>query len=190
MDKYGSLEVICGPMFAGKTEELIRRTRRLDFAKKKYLIFKPSIDNRYMTDCVVSHNKSSMSAVNIDINRPLDMNKFITDDLDAVIIDEVQFFNEDVITLIKDLVKKGFRVICAGLDLDFKAEPFGVMPYILAMAEHVTKLSAICVKCGHDATRTQRLIDGKTARYDDPVVLVGAVESYEARCVHCHEVRK
>ena len=187
-NKIGEIEVICGPMFAGKTEELIRRTRRMEYAKKKYLIFKANIDNRYSTDEVVSHNKSKIKAISIDINKPEDIEKYVTDDISALVIDEVQFFDKSIIKLLTKYANQGLRIICAGLDLNFKGEPFGIMPELLALAEHVTKLTAICMVCGEEATRTQRIIDGKPAKASSETIMVGAKESYEARCRKCHEV--
>ena len=184
----GWIEVICGSMFAGKTEELCRRIRRIQYAKKSYVVFKPVIDNRYSDKEVVSHNNTRVKSVNVSGS------KEIRDYLDgkalpyAVAIDEVQFFDKDVVSLCEELANRGVRVICAGLDKDFRGEPFGVMPELLARAEYVTKLNAICQVCGNIATRTQRIIDGKPAYYEDPVIMVGAKESYEARCRHCHEV--
>jgi thymidine kinase len=185
-DQGGWVEVICGPMFAGKTEELIRRITRMEYAKKKYLVFKPLIDDRYALDSIASHSKRQSKAINI--SKGEEIYKYLTDDIQAVVIDEVQFFNEDMINVIEDLASKGLRVICAGLDLDFKGKPFGIIPFLLAYAEKITKLTAICVCCGNEATRTQRIIDNHEAYYDDPIVLVGAKESYEARCRKCHKV--
>lgn len=182
----GWIEVICGPMFAGKTEELIRRVTRMEYAKKSFIVFKPVIDNRYATDEVVSHSKYHKKAINI--SNPKEIYKYITLDTQAVIIDEIQFFDESMIEVATDLANHGLRVVCAGLDLDFKGKPFGIIPSLLAIAEKVTKLTAICVCCGEEATRTQRIIDGHEAYIDDPVVLVGAKESYEARCRKCHKV--
>ena len=184
----GWIEVICGPMFAGKTEELIRRVTRMEYAKKNFLIFKPCIDNRYSDTEVVSHSHYKKKAINL--SAPKDIYKYLTDKIQAIVIDEIQFFDASIIDIIQDLAGKGLRIIWAGLDLDFKAKPFGIMPQILAVAEKVTKLTAICVKCGEEATRTQRIIDGHEAYEDDPVVLVGAKESYEARCRCCHKVLK
>lgn len=182
----GWVEVICGPMFAGKTEELIRRTTRMEFAKKNFLVFKPVIDQRYSMNEVVSHSKYKKKAINI--SDPKDIYNYLSLDTQAVVIDEVQFFDEKMIDVISDLANHGLRVICAGLDLDFKGQPFGIIPSLLAIAERITKLSAICVCCGAEATRTQRIINGKEAYIDDPIVLVGAKESYEARCRKCHKV--
>ena len=182
----GRIEVICGPMFAGKTEELIRRVTRMEYAHKSFLVFKPLIDNRYSQDEVVSHSKYKKKAINI--KEAKEILPYVTDDIQAVVVDEVQFFDESMIDVLSYLAGKGLRVICAGLDLDFKAKPFGIIPSLLAIAEDVTKLTAICMCCGEEATRTQRIIDGHEAYDDDPVVLVGAKESYEARCRRCHKV--
>ncbi len=184
--KSGYIEVICGPMFAGKTEELIRRITRMEYAKRKYIVFKPRIDNRYSETEISSHNLRKIKAINID--NALDIYKYLDDSYQSVVIDEVQFFDEKMVEVVEDLASRGLRVICAGLDMDFKGKPFGIMPTLLAIAEKVTKLTAICVCCGEDATRTQRLIDGKEAYDDSPIVLVGAKESYEARCRKCHKV--
>ena len=188
MDKMGQIEVICGPMFAGKTEELIRRANRLEYAKKKYLVFKPTIDNRYSVNEIVSHSKYRKNSINIkDSNEILG---YITDDIQAVIIDEVQFFDDNIINVAEWLADKGLRVICGGLDCDFKGNPFHIVANLLARAENVTKLNAICNVCGNPATRTQRIIDGQPAFEDDPIILVGATEAYEPRCRKCHMVLK
>lgn len=185
--KEGWLEVICGCMFAGKTEELIRRLKRLDYAKKSYLLFKPKIDNRYSEKEVVSHNLSKKNSIIIE--NANDLVKNLPSVLPyAIAIDEVQFFGADMVDVIQDLASKGVRVIVAGLDSDFRGEPFSIMPSLLALAEDVTKLHAICQKCGSLASRTQRLINGRPAKYSDPIIMVGAKEQYEARCRHCHEV--
>lgn len=180
----GRLEVITGSMFAGKTEELIRRIRRLQYAKKNYLVFKPAIDNRYSKEEVVSHNGDSVQS--IVIQDPLEIFDYIDDKLDAVAIDEVQFLKPTIVPVLDSLADRGIRVIAAGLDCDFRGEPFGCMPELLTRAELVTKLTAICTECGAPATRTQRLVNQKPASYYDPVVLVGAKESYEPRCRQCH----
>ncbi|AMC94677.1 thymidine kinase [Erysipelothrix larvae] len=182
----GYLEVITGCMFAGKTEELIRRINTLQFAKKNVLVFKPAIDNRYAEEFVVSHAGSQVRSIPID--NSLDVLKYIDDSIDVVAIDEVQFFDENIIAICDYLALKGLRVMVAGLDMDFRGEPFGVIPTLLTHAEFVTKLTAVCTVCGCPATRTQRLVNGKPASYNDPIVLVGASEAYEARCRHHHEV--
>ena len=129
-NRVGRIEVICGPMFAGKTEELIRRVKRMDYAKKRYLVFKPSIDNRYSTDEVVSHNKKSTKAINISINHVSEIKKYITPEISALVFDEVQFFNIELIDLILEYANLGLRIICAGLDKDFTGKQFGLMPYL------------------------------------------------------------
>ncbi|MDD6467020.1 MAG: thymidine kinase [Erysipelotrichaceae bacterium] len=184
--RLGFLEVICGCMFAGKTEELIRRIKVLEFAKKKIIVFKPKIDNRYSDTQVVSHAGSSVESVVIQNAR--EILDHVKEDTEVVAIDEVQFFDEEVVEICDLLAHQGKRVMVAGLDTDFRGEPFGVMPSLITQAEFVTKLTAVCVKCGAPATRTQRMVNGKPAKYDDPIILVGASESYEARCRHCHEI--
>ena len=182
----GRIEVICGSMFSGKTEELIRRLRRAQIARQQIQVFKPVIDNRYHAEKVMSHNGADFEAL------PVASSQRILETLDenttVVAIDEVQFFETAVIDICEHLVAEGKRVICAGLDMDFRGVPFGPMPDLLARAELVSKLHAICVVCGDEASRTQRLIDGQPAAFDDPVVLVGAAEVYEARCRDCHQV--
>jgi thymidine kinase len=186
MKHSGWLEVICGSMFSGKSEELIRRVKRATFAKLSVQVFKPKIDNRYSEQSVVSHNGNSVIAVPVE--KSFDILNQLKSDTDVVAIDEVQFFDDNICYVIGQLADRGIRVIAAGLDQDFRGEPFGKMPEILALAESVTKLQAICVVCGSPASRTQRLIDHKPASYHDPIILVGASESYEPRCRHCHEV--
>ena len=188
MMKMGQIEVICGPMFAGKTEELIRRATSMDYAKKKYLVFKPVIDDRYSTTEIVSHSKYRKNSICIQSSN--EILNYITDEIDAVIIDEAQFFDENIINVANWLADRGLRVICGGLDCDFRGEPFVNIPELVAIAEDVTKLTAICVKCGAPATRTQRLVNGEPASYDDPIIIVGASEAYEPRCRCCHEVKK
>lgn len=186
MKQSGWLEIICGSMFSGKSEELIRRVRRAAFAKLTVQVFKPQIDNRYSEQSVVSHNGNSVIAV--PVAKSVDILAQLTDDTDVVAIDEVQFFDDEICYVVQQLADRGFRVIAAGLDQDFRGEPFGKMPELLALAESVTKLQAICVACGSPASRTQRLINHKPASYNDPIILVGASESYEPRCRHCHDV--
>ena len=180
------IEVICGPMFAGKSEELIRRVRTLSFSNKNIIAFKPAIEDRYSIDEIASHAGERYKAY--AINKAQDILKYIKEDTNIVAIDEVQFFDKSIIEIIEDMANKGIRVIVAGLDKDFRGEPFGIMPELLARAEFVTKLSACCKVCGQGATRTQRIINGKPAYYEDPIILVGANESYEARCRKHHEV--
>ena len=187
-NRKGWIEVVCGPMFAGKSEELIRRVVRLGYAKKKYLVFKPAIDNRYSETEVVSHNKRSLKS--IAISSSSDVEQYITNDLDAVIFDEVQFLDSNIINVIENLADRGIRVICGGLDMDFKGEPFPIIANLLARAEKIDKLTAICVVCGEAATRSQRLVNGQPAKADDDVVSIGGSESYEPRCRKCHQVNK
>ncbi|MGC8837677.1 MAG: thymidine kinase [Anaerolineae bacterium] len=182
----GQVEVICGSMFSGKTEELIRRVRRAQIARQKVQVFKPSIDNRYGMERVSSHNGMHWDAIPVD--RAERILELVEDDTDVVAIDEAQFFNWEIAQVCEALADRGVRVIVAGLDMDFRGEPFGPMPLLMAQAEKVDKLQAICVRCGRPASRTQRLINGRPASVDDPVILVGASEVYEARCRHCHEV--
>jgi thymidine kinase len=186
MYRPGYIEVISGCMFAGKTEELIRRIKVLEFAKKNVLVFKPAIDNRYSDTRVVSHAGSSTESIVVADSRSI--LDFVKEDTDVIAIDEVQFFDPEILLVCDYLAKRGKRVMVAGLDTDFRAEPFGVMPQLITDAEFVTKLTAVCTKCGAPATRTQRIVNGKPASYTDPIILVGAAESYEARCRHCHEV--
>lgn len=182
----GWIEVICGSMYAGKTEELLRRIRRIEYAKKTILVFKPKLDNRYSECEVVSHNNERVKSINI--SNPKDILKYIDPLPYAIAIDEVQFLGKETIEICESLANRGIRVILAGLDKDFRGEPFGIMPELLARAEYVTKLNAICQVCGAPATRTQRIINGRPAKYSDPIILVGAKEHYEARCRHCHIV--
>lgn len=184
--KNGFIEVVCGPMFAGKTEELIRRIKRLEYAKQNVLVFKPAIDDRYAKEEIVSHNLSKKPSIIIEKSE--EVLTHINKEVDAVVIDEVQFFDNGIIQIAENLADQGVRVIVGGLDRDFRGEPFGPMPELLARAEFVTKLTAICVKSGLPATRTQRIINGKPANYSDPTILVGANESYEPRSRHYHEV--
>jgi thymidine kinase len=184
--RTGWIELICGSMFSGKTEELIRRLKRAEYAKQKIQVFKPSIDQRYDRNKVSSHAGSQIEA--IVVNDASEVAAKIEPDTTVVAIDEVQFFDWAVADLCDALAVEGRRVILAGLDMDFRGEPFGPMPLLMAQAEVVDKLQAICVICGSPASRTQRLIDGRPANYDDPVIMVGAAEVYEARCRHCHQV--
>jgi len=184
---FGWVEVICGSMFSGKTEELIRRVRRAQIARQKVQVFKPGIDDRYQVEKVSSHNGMHWDAIPVDrAERILDL---VDEDTTVVAIDEAQFFDWEIARVCETLADRGLRVIVAGLDMDFRGEPFGPMPLLMAQAEKVDKLQAICVVCGRPASRTQRLIDGRPASVDDPVILVGASEVYEARCRHCHQVR-
>ena len=182
----GYLEVICGSMFSGKTEEMIRRLRRAMIARQKVQVFKPKIDNRYDEQKVTSHAGLDFEAVPISSSDELIKN--LNDDTTVVGIDETQFLDDGIIEVIEKMLGKGIRVIAAGLDMDFRGEPFGCMPFLMAKAEKVDKVQAICMVCGEPASRTQRLVDGKPAHYEDPVVIVGASEMYEARCRKHHIV--
>ena len=186
MHRQGWIEVIAGPMFSGKSEELIRRVRRALIARQSVLVFKPRLDNRYHESHVVSHDGKQVAA--IPVESAAEMEAHLDPLPQVVAVDEAQFLDRGLLPLVERLAAQGVRVILAGLDLDFRGEPFGLMPELLARAEFVEKLSAICPRCGAPATRTQRLVNGKPARYSDPVILVGAEEHYEPRCRACHEV--
>ncbi len=181
----GWIEVIAGPMFSGKSEELIRRVTRALIAKQAVQVFKPSIDDRYEKQAVASHMGRTLEAQSVAGVEELRC--ALLDETRVVAIDEAQFFSAELVPLVDLMAESGRRVILAGLDLDFRAEPFGPMAELLARAEVVEKLTAIC-GCGRAATRTQRLIHGQPAHESDPVVLVGAAESYEPRCRECHVV--
>lgn len=182
----GSIEVITGSMFSGKTDELIRRLRRATIARQKVQVFKPAIDNRYGEQKVTSHAGSVYDA--LPVQKSTDILGCLDPLTTVIAIDEAQFFDEGIIPLVQQLADRGMRVIVAGLDTDFRGEPFGPMPVVMAQAERVDKLYAICMVCGGAATRTQRLVNGHPAHYSDPVVIVGASEMYEARCRTHHEV--
>ena len=182
----GWIEVICGSMFCGKTEELLRRVRRAAIARQQIQVFKPAIDVRYGMDRVASHNGLAWQSEAISSSQ--EILERLRPETTVVAIDEVQFFDQGVAEVCNQLALRGLRVICAGLDLDFRGEPFGAMPLLMAQAELLDKLHAICVVCGAPASRTQRLIDGQPARYSDPVIVIGAAEKYEARCRDCHKV--
>ena len=188
----GYIEVITGGMFAGKSEELIRRVTVLSYANLSILVVKPSVDTRYSETEVVTHSGNRIDSVAVKDSKELADYLYEIgkkgEHIDVVAIDEVQFFDNGIVELVNQLADNYVRVIVAGLDLDFKGSPFGPMPELLASAEFVTKLSAVCSKCGRSATRSQRLIDGKPVPADSDVVQLGATESYEARCRQCHEV--
>ncbi|ACO85429.1 MULTISPECIES: thymidine kinase [Clostridium] len=181
---HGWIEVVAGPMYSGKTEELIRRIRRAEIAKQKVQVFKPEIDNRYSKQDVVSHAGDKIQSVPVKSSKEI-LEKLL-DDTDVIGIDEAQFFDDSLVEIVSKIANNNRRVICAGLDMDFKGEPFGPMPKLMAIAEFVDKIQAVCMVCNNPATRTQRLINGKPAKKSDPVVLIGAQESYEARCRKCH----
>ena len=184
----GWIEVICGSMFSGKTEELIRRVRRAQIARQKVQVFKPRLDDRYQAEKVASHNGMHLDAIVVEGAKEIP--QLVDPDTTVVAIDEGQFFDWTIADVCDFLAHSGRRVIIAGLDMDFRGEPFGPMPLLMAQAEKVDKLQAICVVCGAPASRTQRLINGQPASYDDPIIMVGASEVYEARCRHCHQVPK
>lgn len=183
---HGSIEVVCGSMFSGKTDELIRRLVRATIAKQKVQVFKPSIDVRYGVEKVTSHAGANYDAT--PVRSSTEILSLIEPETTVIGIDEAQFLDADIVEIAQQLATRGIRVIIAGLDTDFRGEPFGPMPILMSVAEHVDKLHAICMVCGGEASRTQRLVNGNPARYDDPVVIVGASEMYEARCREHHQV--
>lgn len=183
----GWVEVICGVMFSGKSEELMRRVRRSTLAKKRCQVFKSHLDERYGgINSVGSHDGSKVEAE--PISNSFDLAERILPDTEVVAIDEVQFLDRGVVDVVNALADRGVRVIAAGTDMDFRGRPFGPINDLLAIAETITKLHAICVKCGSLATRNQRLINGEPAPAEGPTIQVGGLESYEARCRMCHEV--
>jgi thymidine kinase len=185
----GWIEVVSGVMFSGKSEELIRRIRRAVIARKKVQVFKSHLDARYAGIYQVSsHDGRTVQAIPVDTSDQIASR--LLAETQVVGIDEAQFLDEGIVALVTGLAQRGLRVIIAGTDLDFRGEPFGAMPKLLAIAELVDKLHAICVVCGGPASRNQRLIDGKPARYDSPTIMVGGQETYEARCRSCHKVPK
>lgn len=188
MKQSGWVEVICGSMFSGKSEELIRQIRHVLFAKQKIAVFKPQLDTRYAEQAIVSHNGNQVTAIPIHHSKEIMLH--ITNEIDVIAIDEVQFFDRYIVEVVQKLANEGYRVIVAGLDQDFRGEPFYPMPELMAISEQVTKLHAVCAVCGAPASRTQRLIDGQPAHYNDEIVVLGASEAYEPRCRHCHEVLK
>jgi thymidine kinase len=173
-------------MFSGKTDELLRRLRRAVIARQRVQVFKPAIDVRYAEEKVTSHAGTDFDA--IPIEKAADILPRLEKEATVIAIDEAQFFDDGIIQVVEQLAANNIRVIVGGLDTDFRGEPFGPMPILMARAEHVDKLQAICMVCGEPACRTQRLVNGAPARYDDPVVIVGAAEMYEARCREHHEV--
>ncbi len=177
----GQIDIICGPMFAGKTEELLKRLNRLRYAKIDFLTFKPKLDTR--TDqSLLSRDGRTIATTELekstDIFEHLKQNPKIS----VIAIDEVQFFDDDIVEVVRILAKKNYYIILSGLDKDFRGEPFGCIAKLLSIADKVIKLTAICVKCGRPAAYSQRLINNKPASYKDPIILIGDTESYEARC--------
>lgn len=187
MKRLGTLTVVCGSMFAGKSEELIRRARRALYAKKKVQVFKPAIDTRFDETMVVTHEGVRLEAIpalNVD-----DLKKQLHPDTEVVCIEEAQFFDDTLVPWVVALADEGREVVCAGLDQDFRRAPFGPMPLLLCAADEVVKLRAICMKCGRPASHTYRMIDGRPAKKTDPIILIGATETYEARCRACYRLR-
>lgn len=185
----GQLEVICGPMFSGKSEELMRRIRRAKIAQQKVITFKHRLDDRHAIEYIVSHDGNRVEALPLDnVQRILEIAQ--ADYISVIGIDEAQFFSKEIVPIICSLIAHGKRVIVAGLDLDFRGAPFGCMPLLLAIADTVTKLKAICTECGNDAHFTQRLVNDNPAKYDDPIIMIGAQESYQARCRNCYAIDK
>ncbi|MCD4651434.1 MAG: thymidine kinase [Candidatus Cloacimonetes bacterium] len=176
----GWIEVICGSMYSGKSEELIRRIRRAEIARQKIQVFKPEIDNRYLLNFVVSHSQMKIPAMLV--RKASEILGWVESSTEVVAIDEAQFFNEDIVDVCNKLANNGVRVIVAGLDQDYRGKPFGQMPYLMCIAEYVTKEMAICSRCGNPANRTQRLTKDKDK------IVVGAAGVYEARCRNCHEI--
>jgi thymidine kinase len=182
-----SFELITGPMSCGKTEELLRRIRRAIIAKKKVKVFSPNIDTRAKGDYIESRNGLWLDAIKVKLAAQI--LGHVKEEDQIIAIDELQFFDEHIVEVISRLVKMGKKVIGTGLDLDFKAEPFGFMPELLCLADKVDKLTAVCMKCGADnATRTQRLIDGQPVDKNSPLIMIGGDETYEARCIKCYEL--
>ena len=183
--RHGSLEVVCGPMFSGKSEELIRRLRRAEIAGQRALIVKPLIDTRFDVGHVVSHAGAKMRAVSAESSSSV---RRLAGGYQAIGIDEVQFFDDGIVEAVSELVDGGGRLVAAGLAQDFRGLPFGPMPTLLCLADYVDKLEAVCHRCGGPATLTQRLLDGEPAPFSGETVQIGALDSYEARCRACYEV--
>ena len=185
-EQRGRIEVVCGSMFSGKSEELIRRVRRAQIARQRVQVFKPVLDDRFDRRQVASHDGARGEAMPVRGSR--EILEYLESATTVVAIDEAQFLDRDIVEVAETLADRGMRVIVAGLDMDFRGEPFGAMPEILALAEMVDKLQAICMVCGAPASRTQRLVNGRPAQYTDPIIMLGAQEAYEARCREHHVV--
>lgn len=186
MEGY-SFELITGPMSCGKTEELLRRIRRCIIAKKKVKVISPDVDTRTKGDYIESRSGLWLDAIKVKHSMNI-LNVVMPDD-EVIAIDELQFFDANIVKVITKLMNEGKKIIGTGLELDFKAEPFGSMPELMCIATRVDKLQAVCMKCGCEhATRTQRLIDGKPADKNSPLIMIGGDETYEARCVKCYEL--
>lgn len=189
-NKQSTIEVICGPMFAGKTDELLRRLNRSSYANIQYLVFKPNTDTR-TNNKIVSRNNSQKEAISID--KSIDILKYLLEQKtmpDLIAIDEAQFFDKDLYLIANELADMNIDVIVSGLDLDFKGEPFETIKNILPYAERITKLTAVCTDCYNNANRSQRITDNKAALTDDPIIVIGDAEKYSAKCRHCHVVIK
>lgn len=190
--KKGAIEVICGNMYSDKSSTLIRRLKRFAYAQKTIKVFKPKLDDRYSEDKIVTHEGIEFDAITVE--KPQEIRNKILANMqkfpDVVAIDEVQFFDYEIIEVIEELANAGIYVIVAGLDQDFRGEPFRVVADLLARAEFITKLSSICVVCGEAATKSQRLIDGKAANLSEPTILIGGNETYEPRCREHFETGK
>lgn len=180
------LEVITGPMYSGKSEELMRRMRRAQIAGKKVRVFKPAIDDRYEIDKIVSHDGTTFDCIPVHTSGVDMLN--LSKGFDIIGVDEAQFFGYKFQEVARVLLNRGVVLILAGLDMTYRREPFASFPYFLAVADTVDKLSAVCHKCGEDAMFTQRLVDGEPAAFTEPTILIGAQDSYEARCRNCFEV--
>lgn len=182
-----TFELITGPMSCGKTEELLRRIKRCIIAQKKVKVISPAVDTRAKGDYIESRNGLWLDAITVKSSR--DILNHISPKDEVIAIDEIQFFDEEIVSVVRKLAEQGKRVIASGLDLDFKGEPFGPMPQLLCIADKVDKLTAVCMKCGSDrATRTQRLVNGFPADKSSPLIMIGGDETYEARCLKCYEL--
>ena len=188
--EYSYMEIIVGPMFSGKSEELIRRVKRAIIAKQKVFVFKPKIDDRYSKTDVVSHNGETVEGYAVE--NSLEILKILENEknVNLVAIDEVQFFDEGIIDVAEKLVDRGIRVAMSGLDQDFRGEPFDITAKLLAKSEFVTKLQAVFMKCGKPATKSQKIVDGKPASFDSEIIQIGEKETYEPRCRSCNEIGK
>lgn len=183
---HGLIEVICGSMFSGKSEELIRRLKRASIARQKVQVFKHCLDKRFHTEEISSHSGFTYVAIPVQCAHQIETK--LAPGTQVIGIDEAQFFGDDLPAVCEKLAGAGRRVIIAGLDMDFLGRPFGPMPILMSLAEKVDKLHAICLQCGKPASKSQRLINGKPAPADSPQIVIGAKETYEARCRHCHSV--
>ncbi len=183
----GRLTVVCGSMFAGKSEELIRLARRALYARRRVQVFKPTLDDRYDVTMVVTHMGAKHEAV--AVRDVAELRARLEPDVEVVLVEEAQFFEEGLVELVVGLADRGVEVVCAGLDQDFRRAPFGPMPRLMAAADEVVKLRAICMVCGNPASHTYRSVDGRPAHEDDPIILIGAEESYEARCRNCYALK-